>query len=275
MPLVQGDDPDRQSMMTHFLAMLLSFQAASPAITPVDVLPVDSKPTYRTHFSPACESWRNARAGTSDDSRLYVGVYKMWVLGYITGFNVTGPDMTGDLLGNAPQEEFYGAIDGYCTRNPTHFVVDAMRPIAAAYIRRRQGTPLTNVSPSEKKKSAKALAPATCRDWTQHRDNAILRVAYAGVVAGYVTAYNLFGPDKSGDAIGAADQAFFEKEIGKYCTQYPTSLLIGAVMPIIEHVATERAAGRIPPAGMRTHEKYTPGSPPELKSNEQLQPAAR
>ena len=262
-------------MMTHFLAMLLSFQAASPAITPVDALPPDSKPTYRTHFSPTCENWRAARAGTSDDSRLRFGVYQLWVLGYITGFNVVGPDQTGDLLGTAPQEEFYGSIDGYCTRNPTHYVADSMRPVVAAFIRRRQGTLVANVSPSVKKTSAKALAPATCRDWTQQRDNAILRVAYVGVVAGYVTAYNLFGPDKSGDAIGGADQAFMDKEIGKYCTEHPSSLLIGAVTPLIEHVAAERAAGRIPPAGMRPHEKYTPGSPPDPQSNDKPQPAAR
>lgn len=248
-------------MMTHLLAMLLAFQAAPPAITPVGVLPKDSKPTYRTHASTTCADWTAARAGSSDDSLLRVGVYKLWVLGYITGFNIVGPDKTGDLIGAYPQEEFYRAIDGYCARNPSNFVVDAMYPIAAAYIRRRLATANASVSTPETKKNAQAVAIVTCRDWNQHRDNPIMRLAYVGVIAGYVTAYNRFGPDPTGDAVGSPDHPLMEEFVDKYCKANPSTLLIGAVTPLITHVAAERVAGRLPPAGMQPHEKYTPGSP--------------
>lgn len=260
-------------MITHALAMLLlSFQAAPPVIAPADVLPADSKPTYRTHFSATCQEWSAARRGTSEESRLRVGIYRLWVLGYITGFNVVGPDKSGDLLGTAPQDEVYRAIDGYCARNPTYHLVDAMRPIAAAFVRRRQSKPVANVPAS--KTHAQAVALVTCRDWSQNQKNAILRLAYAGVVGGYITAYNRFGPDATGDAIGAADHPLIEEALGKYCSSHPTALLIGAVTPLIEHVAAERAAGRLPPAGMRPHDKVTPGSGPDPRPIDKGQPAA-
>lgn len=263
-------------MMTHLLAMLLlSLQAAPPAITPVDVLPEDNKATYRTHSSPECENWRSARAGTSDESRIRTGAYKLWVLGYVTGFNIAGPDKSGDLLGTAHHEELFAAIDGYCGRNPSNFVVDAMRPIAAAYIRRRQGDAAATLSIPGDKKQAKAVATTTCREWAGYRNNTILRLAYAGVVAGYVTAYNRFGPDPTGDAVGAADHPLFEDAIDKWCNGHPSALLIGAVAPLIEHVAAERAAGRLPPGGLRPVDKMTPGSPPDPPSNDLRQSTAR
>lgn len=247
-------------MMTHLLAMLLALQVAPPAIIPVDVLPKDKKPTYRTHSSATCGEWIASRAGASDESRIRLGVYKLWIQGYITGFNIAGPD-TGDLLGVAPQEEFFTAVDGYCARNPSNFVVDAMYPIAAAFIRRRQGTVEANLSTSRSKTRAQAVAITTCRDWTRSRENAVMRLAYAGVIAGYVTAYNRFGPDPTGDAIGAADDPLIEEAVDRWCTGRSSALLIGAVTPLIDHVAKERTAGRIPSAGLRPSDKYTPGSP--------------
>ena len=249
--------------MTHILAaLLLSFQfSAPPSLTPVSVLPDDIKPTYRAHSPPECGNWRGARSGKDQESRLRLGVYRMWVLGYITGFNVTGPDKTGDLLGTAPHEEVYSAIDGYCARNPSHSVVDSMRPIAAAFIRRRVGS-LTAVAPAAgEKRRAMVVQPSPCRDWVRGRDNAILRLAYVGMLRGYLTAHNRWSSDPAGDAIGADDEPLIENAIEDWCGKQPSSLLIGAVNPLIDHVKAERAEGRLPPGGLRPNEKFTPGSP--------------
>lgn len=260
-------------MITNLLALLLlSPQAAPPAITPVtppvDALPEDTKSAYRTHFSPSCEKWRLAQASSVDDSRARVGVYRMWVMGYITGFNIVGPDKTGDILGATPHEEVYGAIDGYCARNPSYSVVDAMRPIAAALIRRRQGTPVTNFPASDNARRAKVVAPITCADWDRHRENALMRLAHIVWVSGYLTAYNRFGRDPTGDAIGTSDQPLIEEGVNKWCAQNPSTLLIGAIAPLIKHVAAERAAGRLPLGGMRPNEKFTTSSLAEPQSSD-------
>ena len=250
-------------MTSLFSALLLlsSQPVAPPSITPLPTLPKDSKPTYRALSSPTCEHWRAARAGQGEDSRLRLAVYRMWVLGYVTGFNVVGPDPTGDLLGTAPREELHEAIDGYCARNPSSLVVDAMFPIASAYIKRRQGSLAATTPTPPAKRHATVVATVRCRDWADNRGNPILRLAYVGVLHGYVTAHNRFGPDPAGDAIGAENIPLAEGVVDQWCSGRPSALLIGAVAPLIDHVAAERAAGRLPPAGMRPQDKISPGSP--------------
>lgn len=253
--------------MTPLLtALLLTLQSsAPPVITPAPVLPEDdSKQTYRAHSPPVCGDWRAAREGTAQESVIRLGIYRMWVLGYITGFNIVGPDQTGNLLGDAPHEEFYAAIDGYCTRNPSHTVEDSMYPIAAAFIRRRQGTAASSPPSPGSRRRAQAVATRTCQDWAQDRDNAIMRLAYVSVVRGYVTAYNRWGPDPTGDAVGTNDQALIEERLDVWCRERPSGLLIGVIAPLIDHVAAERAAGRRPPAGMRPRDRFSlprPGEP--------------
>ena len=231
-----------------------------PNVVPMPVLLADTKPSYRTHSSPACPDWRVARGGSAKDSDIRVSIYQLWVLGYITGFNFVGPDPTGDLLGSASQVEIYTAIDAYCARNPSNFVVDAMRPIADAIIRRR-GVPA--LSPPAKGVSRRAIvrAAVNCRNWVQGRSNEITRLGYVVVLHGYLTAYNRWGPDALGDAIGADDQAVTEAAADKWCSEHPSGLLIGTITPLIEHVASERAAGRLPPGGVQLNDKLTPMTP--------------
>lgn len=244
--------------MIHLtLALALVFQSATPpTIARAPVLPGETKPSYRAHGSPACSDWRSARVGKDEDSRLHAGVHRNWVLGYTTGFNIVGPDYSGNLLGTASRDEVYAAIDGFCQRNPSNFVVDAMRPLAAAIIGRR-GTPATMQPSSQGKKRSTVDAPTTCQDWVRDNDNAILRLAYVVVLDGYITAYNQWGPDPLGDAIGPDDRSLIENATNKWCGEHPAGLLIGVVTPLIEHVAAERAAGRLPPGGMRPKDKLT------------------
>lgn len=252
-------------MTPLFAALMLALQpSAPPVITPVPVLPEDdSKQTYRAHSPPVCVDWRAARDRTVEASEIHFGIYRMWALGYITGFNIVGPDQTGNLLGDAPLDELYSAIDGYCTRNPSHTVEDSMRPIAAAFIRRRQAAPTANTSSQGSRRRATVVATRTCQDWGQDRDNAIMRLAYVSVVRGYVTAYNRWGPDPTGDAVGTNDQALIEERLDVWCHERPSALLIGVVAPLIDHVATERAAGRRPPAGMRPKDRFSLPPPSE------------
>lgn len=108
-----------------------------------------------------------------------------------------------------------------------------------------------------------AVVTTTCGDWAQHRGNVILRLAYVGVVRGYVTAYNRYGPDPAGDALGADDRPLIEERTDEWCRERPSALLIGAVAPLIDHVAAERAAGRLPPAGMRPADRFSPPRAPQ------------
>ena len=244
--------------MIHLtLAVALMFQSATPpSISRAMVLPAETKPSYRAHSSPACSDWRSARAGKHEDSSLRAGIYRKWVLGYITGFNIVGPDQSGNLLATATRDEVYVAIDGFCQRNPANSVVDAMRPLAEAIISRR-GTPATLQPSSQGKKHSTVDAPTTCREWVRDGDNNILRLAYITVLYGYITAYNQWGPGPLGDAIGADDLPLVEKTINGWCSEHPTDLLIGVVTPLINHVAAERAAGRLPPGGLRPENGFT------------------
>jgi hypothetical protein len=262
-------------MTNLLLALLLSTQTAMPPKpVPMPVLLADTKPSYRSHSSPACPDWRAAREGSAKDSDIRVSIYKLWVLGYITGFNIVGPDPTGDLLGSSSQDEFYSALDGYCARNPKNFVVDAMRPVADAIIRRR-GAPA--LSPPAEGVSRRSIvrAAVNCQNWVQGRSNDITRLGYVVVLHGYVTAYNRWGPDALGDAIGADDQAVTEAAADKWCSEHPSSLLIGAITPLIEHVASERAAGRLPPGGVRPNDKLTPMAPITVTSYAKTERRAR
>lgn len=238
-------------MLHLILALALSTQSTTPpSISLAPALPDNTKPNYRANGSPTCPAWRSARAGKDEDSQINAGIHRNWVLGYITGFNFAGPDQTGNILGTASGKEFYAAIDGYCGRNPSHLVAEAMHPIVAAIIRRR-GIPAITPSKTDAKKQATIVAPYTCRDWIRDSDNRILRFAYVVVLNGYITAYNQWGPDPVGDAIGVEDQSLIEKAADKWCGEHPSGFLIGTVKPLLDDVAAERAAGRLPPGGIR------------------------
>lgn len=255
----ENDRGDRGGMNHLYLVLLLSFQSVTPpVISPTPVLPPDTKAVFRANDSPACARWRDARAGKGENADLFVAYYRTWVLGYITGFNFVGPDQTGDLLGTATREEFYGAIDGYCTRNPSRMVVDAMRPVITAIVRRREipATARWNTS-----REATIAAAYSCRDWIDGRKNKILSLTYVTLLHGYITAYNQWGPDPLGDAVGVADDPLTENVIDKWCSENPKTLLVEAVQPLIDHVAKERVAGRLPPGGVRPVDKFSDGRP--------------
>lgn len=240
--------------MIFSAAILFGLQAISPpAVAPAAVLPADSKAAYRVHAPPTCADWRAARAGTVEESALRIGIYRLWVLGYVTGFNVGGPDPSGALLGASPRDELWGAIDGYCARNPSHSVEASMRPIAAAYVRRRGEAAM--LPPGIRTRRAQAVAVQTCRDWQDDRANDFLRLAYVGIVRGYVSAYNRWGPDPAGDALGTEDRRFIEGFLDAYCAERPQALLISVAARLIDHAAAERAAGRRPPAIMIPRER--------------------
>ena len=249
--------------MTLFLAaLLLPVQAAAPTIPPAPVLPPDSKPFYRAHTSPACSNWSAARAGSAPEHKARFGIYRMWVEGYVTGFNMVGPDRSGDLFGANSHDEVYSVVDGYCARNPSHMVVDAMAPMAAAFIRRRLQTPPAETRSRDASRQAFATVTTTCGHWHEHRNNAVLRLAYGSVVRGYLTAYNRWGPDPAGDAIGAADE-LIEDWVDGWCRERPSKLLVQVVHPLVAHVAAGRAAGRLPPAGKLPTDVLSPGGAPK------------
>lgn len=246
-------------MISHWLvALAILVQASPPPIRPTPVLPEDSKPAYRAHLPPTCSQWREARAGTDVDSRYTHATQMFWVLGYVTAFNMVGPDPAGDWLNGGSREELEGAITAYCGRNPKSLVSDAMRPFAEAYVRRRQQVILgaNSVAPKATTRGMTHVT-TTCGNWVESRSNRSLRAAYIQMLQGYLTAYNRFGPDPTGDAIGAQDGSFIEEIVDKWCSARPSVLLIGAATALVDQVASDRAAGRLPPGGMRANDRWS------------------
>ena len=243
--------------MVELLSALLLLAQPAPVVQslPAPVLPPDTKPYFRANNSPACINWNSARASKTSEDVYRSAVHKRWVLGYISGFNVAGPDPTGDLLATSSANEFFGAVDGYCSRNPSNDVVYAMRPVASAIIRRR-GTPALAISNSTVKKRAQIVGPDTCQDWSRNRDDKMMRLAYLVWLHGYITAKNQWGSDPLGDAIGNGDAT--EIIADQWCKEHPSARLVGVITPMIEHFAAERLARRLPPGGKGANDKLSP-----------------
>jgi hypothetical protein len=238
-------------------ALLLAPAMAPPAFAPPAVAPPGTKPFYRGHYSVTCASWRTARVGTSDEARLRLEVYRLWLVGYVTAFNLVGPDLTGDLMGKRPWEEVYAYIDRYCERHPSYELVDATQPLVIDFLERR---PKPTGPPPGPKRKATVTMWTSCKEWTEDRGNAILRIAYGASVRGYLTAYNLWGPDPAGDIVGPVKDDFIDTWFDAWCLEQPRNALIGGMGPLIDHLRAERAAGRLPPGGRGPADTFSPGS---------------
>lgn len=248
-------------MTTVLASLLLSLQAVAPPLVPPPVLPPDPKPFYRAQHSPDCEPWRSARRGSVQEDVIVRGAQRLWVEGWITGFNFYGPDPTGDLLGSASWEEVEAFIESYCARHPSHAIADAMRPLAAYFLRRRPQPTRLPAAGAPPRLRAMAVMTATCADWNEDRDNRILRIVYGNyAVGGFLTAYNHWGPDPAGDVIGSGRSAIVHTWLDSLCRSQPELMLVSAVRPLLDHLAAMRAAGRLRPGGMRPEDELSPGS---------------
>jgi hypothetical protein len=233
-------------MTTWLAAFLLAFQPASPpAVAEM------AKPTYRAHRTPRCSEWRTVRTGRGG-TPLLEAAYNIWFHGYVSGFNVHGPDPMGDLLGTTKWAQVGTFIDDYCARNPSHLVADALPPLVADLIGRRPAQ--TRPGP---RRRAVMTVKTTCRDWTRDREDVLLRLVSGGAARGYLTAYNRWGPDKSGDVLGPGNDALIDEWIDTWCRARPSALLMQAIAPFIRHLAAERAVGRLAPGA-------TPGNEPVI-----------
>ncbi|HEX6377165.1 MAG TPA: hypothetical protein VFZ91_15745 [Allosphingosinicella sp.] len=238
-------------MPTVLAAFLLALQSASPPA----VAAAPAKPFYRAHRAPDCRSWAQVRTGRGA-LPLLEAAYNLWFHGYVTGFNAHGPDPAGDLLGPATWKQLGAFIDAYCARNPSHLVADALEPLAIDLIGRR---------PVPARREARRLATMTvetsCEEWTRARRDQLMRTYYGGAARGYLTAYNRWGPDPSGDALGPGNDALIDRWIDKWCRGHSRARLIEAVAPLVRHLAAERAAGRLPPGKAEGNEQLIPAVP--------------
>lgn len=235
-------------MKILFAALLLAPPVVAPTAPPA-VAYAGNKPFYRGHFTMPCASWRTAREGKGQDGALRFGIYKGWLAGYVSAFNIVGPDNTGNLFGTHEWDDAYAYIDGHCARHPSHEVVDAMHPLVVEFLKRRLRSSPASKPPESKRKATNSMW-TTCKDWVQDRDNKILRIAWGAEVRGYLTAYNLWGPDPKGDAVGPVKDDIVDKWLDDWCAgRPPATALLLAMDPMIDHFAAERAAGRLPPAG--------------------------
>jgi hypothetical protein len=166
--------------------------------------------------------------------------YNIWFHGYITGYNVHGPDRTGDLLGTTKWVQIGAFIDDYCARNSTQLVADALQPLIENLSKR----PTAPARQSEKRRAMMTVT-TTCREWTGTRNDQLMRVISGGAVRGYLTAYNRWGPDPAGDVLGPGNDPLIDAWIDKWCDKRPSALLMQAVSPLTEYLTMERAAGSL------------------------------
>lgn len=233
---------------------------APPAVQAPGAFPSVDKPFVRAHRGASCADWLSAREGKGRDSRLYFGIYRTWLASYVSAFNIVGPDPTGNLMGSSPWEEAYSFIDRHCARNPSHEVVDSMHPMIREFIGRRPGPPPASAPRAEKRKATNSMW-LTCKEWIEDSPNKILRYANGASVRGYLTGYNHWGPDPKGDAVGPVKDDIVDNWIDGWCAgRPPATAILLAMEPLIDHLASERKAGRLPPAGKGPADEFTPGS---------------
>lgn len=238
-------------MPTLLAAFLLALQPASPPA----VAAAPAKPFYRAHQAPDCRAWAQVRTGRGA-LPVVEAIYNMWFHGYVTGFNAHGPDPEGDLLGAATWKRLGAFIDEHCARNPSHLVADALEPLAIDLLGRR---------PAPARRQARRMATmtvdTTCAEWTRARDDQLMRLYHGGAVRGYLTAYNRWGPDPTGDVLGPGNDDLIDGWIDKWCRGHSRAGLIQAVAPFIAHLAAERAAGRLPSGKTPANEQLIPTRP--------------
>ena len=231
--------------MSLLAALLLAAQPASPPAA----VAAPAKPSFRAHQSPDCRAWAQVRTGRGG-LPILEAAYNMWFHGYVTGFNAHGPDPAGDLLGQASWKQLGAFIDDYCARNPTHLVADALEPLVIDLIGGRPAA-----APPSARRFATMSVATTCAEWTKARKDRLMRLYYGGAVRGYLTAYNRWGPDPSGDVLRPENDALIDPWVDGWCRPRPRTPMIQAVAPFLSHLARERAAGRLPPGKTPANEQ--------------------
>lgn len=242
-------------MPTLLAALPLALQ---PTLPPPVAAAAPAKPFYRAHRAPDCRAWAQVRTGRGG-LPLLEAAYNLWFHGYVTGFNAHGPDRTGDLLGAATWKQLGAFIDDHCARHPSHLVADALEPLAIEVIKRRPASapPVAQ----GRARLATMTVDTTCAEWTRARDDQLMRLYYGGALRGYLTAYNRWGPDPSGDALGPGNDDLIDKWVDKWCRGHSRARLIQAVAPFISHLAAERAAGRLPKGEAQANDPLIPTVP--------------
>lgn len=241
--------------MIFFLMVLM----ATPQVVTPPAPAGKEKPFFRAQHSPTCKLRREARAGKSPDPELMLLSQRLWVRGYVSAFNVLGPDSRGDVMGSTSEDAVDAFLDAHCQRFPSDLLADAMRPLTNSLLKRQPPNP-AGAGGTPATRTARIALTVSCEKWLGSRDNNLVRLAYEIALGGYVTAYNLYGPDPSGDLIGTEDDAFATEWIDGWCRDNKPALLVSAVGPLADHLAAERAAGRLPPGGQRPQDVLSAGA---------------
>lgn len=176
----------------------------------------------------------------------YQIVAKHWVRGYVSAYNIYGPEATGNLLRATTDVQVDAHVDSYCETKPDGLIAGALLVISDD-IARAAGT-LTGSAEKPARRKATLMVATTCAEWTGAEDDPLTRLAYASSVRGFLTAYNLYR-DPDGDVVGSGDDELVDIWIDGWCSSRPKMLLLSAAHPLTQHLAAERAAGRLPPGG--------------------------
>ncbi|MDR6789895.1 hypothetical protein J2Y58_003270 [Sphingomonas sp. BE138] len=178
--------------------------------------------------------------------------YNNWFHGYVSGFNVYWHPRSGNILGQATWNEIAAFIDVQCSGNLTKSVAQALDPLMTDLIKRqaheKRGMPRPSV----------LTVQVTCRQWSDAKDDKVLRVFWGGAARGYLTAYNRWGPDKSGDFLLQNNDELIDRWISNWCDKRSSSTILQGMESFIKYVDKERAAGRINPGSTPANELVVP-----------------
>jgi hypothetical protein len=162
----------------------LQGEERSQPTAPPFVAAANRKVSYRTYRAPGCGEWTQVRKGLGA-SFLLEAAYNIWFHGYVSGFNVHGPDPSGSLLEKTDWQQAASFFDSYCARNPSHLLADGLQPLVVELMKDR---PV--LTGKQSKPRAQVTVGTTCKEWNSSKDDRLLRVTSGGAARGYLTAYN-------------------------------------------------------------------------------------
>lgn len=97
----------------------LALALAAPAANSIAVPKPGGFVIYGETPAPSCPKWTEERQGKRSQ------ILQFWLLGFVSGYNVYGPEPTGGAAAGVDSTGILAWVDQYCAANPLDSVVTA------------------------------------------------------------------------------------------------------------------------------------------------------